>query len=43
MTDQKERSVSVAIIAAMERELGPLTSDWELSTLPRRGPDTDLP
>ncbi len=33
MTDQKERSVSVAIIAAMERELGPLTSDWELSTL----------
>jgi len=33
MTDQAERSVSVAIIAAMERELAPLTSDWELSTV----------
>jgi adenosylhomocysteine nucleosidase len=33
MTDQAERSVSVAIIAAMERELAQLTSDWELNTL----------
>ena len=33
MTEQLERSVSVVIIAAMERELAPLTSDWELNTL----------
>lgn len=33
MTDRAEQSVSVVIIAAMERELAPLTSDWELSTL----------
>ena len=38
MTDQAERSVSVVIIAAMERELAPLTSDWELSTLHAGGP-----
>lgn len=33
MTERAEQSVSVVIIAAMERELAPLTSDWELSTL----------
>jgi adenosylhomocysteine nucleosidase len=33
MKDQAERSVSVVIIAAMERELAALTSDWELSTV----------
>ena len=33
MTEQPERSTSVVIVAAMEREIAPLTSDWELSTV----------
>ena len=37
MTDQADRSVSVVIIAAMERELAPLTADWELSTVDAGG------
>jgi len=37
MNNGEDRSVRVAIIAALERELSPLIADWELSTVEASG------